>query len=168
MGYYQLWNEQLTAEDHPQAANEMMERYYALETEAYDRVLTAYPEVISGLAVEIAERLGFAGEMVIFVGFLDGMQTSLKQSLDIENLDDQSPVTLDLDFEKLLWNMHAAKADWLVGLSAWDRVLPADRRQEIARKYRLSRMAVRTHPGRNDPCPCGSGKKFKRCCGSTI
>ncbi|MGE5468961.1 MAG: UPF0149 family protein [Ignavibacteria bacterium] len=21
-------------------------------------------------------------------------------------------------------------------------------------------------PGRNDPCPCGSGKKFKKCCGS--
>lgn len=21
-------------------------------------------------------------------------------------------------------------------------------------------------PGRNDPCPCGSGKKFKRCCGA--
>ena len=20
-------------------------------------------------------------------------------------------------------------------------------------------------PGRNDPCPCGSGKKFKHCCG---
>ena len=20
------------------------------------------------------------------------------------------------------------------------------------------------HPGRNDPCPCGSGKKFKQCC----
>jgi hypothetical protein len=22
--------------------------------------------------------------------------------------------------------------------------------------------------GRNDPCPCGSGKKFKRCCGSVL
>ena len=22
-----------------------------------------------------------------------------------------------------------------------------------------------TKPGRNDPCPCGSGKKFKKCCG---
>ncbi|MCE7872495.1 SecC motif-containing protein [bacterium CPR1] len=22
-----------------------------------------------------------------------------------------------------------------------------------------------TGPGRNDPCPCGSGKKFKKCCG---
>lgn len=21
-----------------------------------------------------------------------------------------------------------------------------------------------TTPGRNDPCPCGSGKKYKRCC----
>lgn len=24
---------------------------------------------------------------------------------------------------------------------------------------------TRTKVGRNDPCPCGSGKKFKRCCG---
>ncbi|MFQ5422627.1 MAG: SEC-C metal-binding domain-containing protein [Phycisphaerae bacterium] len=22
-----------------------------------------------------------------------------------------------------------------------------------------------TGPGRNDPCPCGSGKKYKKCCG---
>ena len=22
--------------------------------------------------------------------------------------------------------------------------------------------------GRNDPCPCGSGKKYKKCCGATI
>lgn len=25
---------------------------------------------------------------------------------------------------------------------------------------------VRDRPGRNDPCPCGSGKKWKRCCGA--
>lgn len=23
-------------------------------------------------------------------------------------------------------------------------------------------------PGRNDPCPCGSGKKFKKCCESKM
>jgi preprotein translocase subunit SecA len=22
--------------------------------------------------------------------------------------------------------------------------------------------------GRNDPCPCGSGKKYKKCCGATV
>ena len=26
-------------------------------------------------------------------------------------------------------------------------------------------VLVRRGPGRNDPCPCGSGKKFKKCCG---
>jgi yecA family protein len=28
-----------------------------------------------------------------------------------------------------------------------------------------ARAATKT--GRNDPCPCGSGKKFKKCCGQT-
>lgn len=27
---------------------------------------------------------------------------------------------------------------------------------------------VETRVGRNDPCPCGSGKKFKKCCGQKI
>jgi len=26
-------------------------------------------------------------------------------------------------------------------------------------------VSVEKVPGRNDPCPCGSGKKFKKCCG---
>jgi preprotein translocase subunit SecA len=29
----------------------------------------------------------------------------------------------------------------------------------------LQATAGRQKVGRNDPCPCGSGKKFKRCCG---
>jgi hypothetical protein len=28
----------------------------------------------------------------------------------------------------------------------------------------VGRASVRAVPGRNDPCPCGSGKKHKRCC----
>ncbi|HEX5756559.1 MAG TPA: UPF0149 family protein [Arenimonas sp.] len=38
--------------------------------------------------------------------------------------------------------------------------------------YRIEQMGPRAPvrvdelPGRNDPCPCGSGKKFKKCCGS--
>ncbi|MDR1318646.1 MAG: YchJ family protein [Treponema sp.] len=33
----------------------------------------------------------------------------------------------------------------------------------------VPRTVVRTSPkvGRNDPCPCGSGKKYKHCCGSS-
>jgi uncharacterized protein YecA (UPF0149 family) len=28
------------------------------------------------------------------------------------------------------------------------------------------KQVIRTNKvGRNDPCPCGSGKKYKKCCG---
>ena len=27
-------------------------------------------------------------------------------------------------------------------------------------------LAGAGQPGRNDPCPCGSGKKYKKCCGA--
>jgi preprotein translocase subunit SecA len=27
-------------------------------------------------------------------------------------------------------------------------------------------VKVEPKPGRNDPCPCGSGKKYKKCCGA--
>lgn len=35
------------------------------------------------------------------------------------------------------------------------------------RQFRRSPTFYNTEPkvGRNDPCPCGSGKKFKKCCG---
>jgi uncharacterized protein len=28
--------------------------------------------------------------------------------------------------------------------------------------------AARAKVGRNDPCPCGSGRKFKKCCGAEL
>lgn len=40
--------------------------------------------------------------------------------------------------------------------------MPFEARQPIAKVFDL---ATRTKVGRNDPCPCGSGKKYKRCCG---
>lgn len=36
--------------------------------------------------------------------------------------------------------------------------------EEANRK--LEPIVKGAQPGRNDPCPCGSGKKFKKCCGA--
>jgi hypothetical protein len=38
-------------------------------------------------------------------------------------------------------------------------IAPGDRRQEAAASE------LRKKVGRNDPCVCNSGKKFKKCCG---
>lgn len=41
---------------------------------------------------------------------------------------------------------------------------------DIARLNRPNKPINRSHPkvGRNDPCPCGSGKKYKQCCGKNL
>jgi len=36
---------------------------------------------------------------------------------------------------------------------------------ELRRQAELSTHKAKTKVSRNDPCPCGSGKKFKKCCG---
>ncbi len=38
-------------------------------------------------------------------------------------------------------------------------------RPELAR-VRPNLRLIKSEPGRNEPCPCGSGKKFKKCCSS--
>jgi SWIM/SEC-C metal-binding protein len=36
---------------------------------------------------------------------------------------------------------------------------------DLERMLNPPKSATSTKVGRNDPCPCGSGKKFKKCCG---
>ncbi|MFO8101628.1 MAG: preprotein translocase subunit SecA [Dehalococcoidia bacterium] len=40
--------------------------------------------------------------------------------------------------------------------------------QEPPKKEQKTAVPVGKKVGRNDPCPCGSGKKYKKCCGRTI
>ncbi len=38
--------------------------------------------------------------------------------------------------------------------------------EEVEEKAPIVKLAADGGVGRNDPCPCGSGKKFKKCCGT--
>ena len=145
--------------------------YYALEKVAYEKILGAYPnneEFLNGTAAELAKKLEFPKDaMDVFVGFIDGIKSSLTNGddIDLEAIDDNYELKLVIDYEKLYYNMRDAKADWLFGIKAWKDILSEDKRNEITREYRESNMAHSEHIGRNDPCPCGSGKKYKNCCG---
>ena len=52
-------------------------------------------------------------------------------------------------------------ADWVVNLNEW-RLANYQPMQSIDPR---GGSASRKKVGRNDPCPCGSGKKYKKCCG---
>ena len=101
------------------------------------------------------------------MGFLDGVNSSLKNSNNFENFDEESQVEIEIVPEALFYNMLAADADYLYGLPQWETILGKKKITEIAKKYKQSKTVRRAAPkvGRNDPCPCGSGKKYKHCCG---
>jgi preprotein translocase subunit SecA len=62
--------------------------------------------------------------------------------------------------------MVAAQADWLYELEEWEPLLSEARRKELYKEQKNSSTVVKGKKiGRNDLCPCGSGKKYKKCCG---
>ena len=54
------------------------------------------------------------------------------------------------------------------GRKALDKILAQYGGREKVREQlmqSISKAAARKKIGPNDPCPCGSGKKYKKCCG---
>ena len=99
-------------------------------------------------------------------GFLDGINDILFTPNPIEEMDEDTKVSLAFDKEKLYKNMVDAKADWLYNLPAWDEIFDAETKHALYLEQKKSgTVVVGKKIGRNDPCPCGSGKKYKKCCG---
>jgi tRNA-dihydrouridine synthase len=54
-------------------------------------------------------------------------------------------------------------------MEEWEPLLSEERRKELYKEQRNSGTVVKGKKiGRNDPCPCGSGKKYKKCCGANL
>lgn len=153
------YNPDATAEEYQKIWN----AYFAVEKGFYQHLLKA-EEPIHGTVKALADL--FQTDLRTMVGILDGIDESLKKSNSLEELTEDTVVSLDYDKEKLYYNMVAAKADWLYELPEWDKLLTKERRKELYKEQKASGTVVKEKtPGRNDPCPCGSGKKYKFCCG---
>ena len=70
---------------------------------------------------------------------------------EVSPISDELPVSVSLDrldtYAEAIWSVYDLRAIW---------------RDVGPRVPTLHRANV---PGRNDPCSCGSGKKYKKCCG---
>lgn len=138
--------------------------YSATETKVYSQILGSKSLQVKGSFQELTAK--YEADPVIFMGFLDGIDTSLVQPQDFEHFDENSQVNMEIDVEKLFFNMLEAKADYLYTLPEWDDILTVEKREEITKEWKRSKTVVKEkEPGRNDPCSCGSGKKYKKCCG---
>ena len=138
--------------------------YFQKEKDIYAELLKNPDETVSGTVAELAEKYGI--DIMTMTGFLDGINDSLKEANPIEEMEEDTQVSLAFDKELLYKNMVAAGADWLYGLPEWEEIFDEDKRKELYREQKSSMTIVKpdkVYP--NDPCPCGSSKKYKKCCG---
>lgn len=163
MSLYSQWNGIAEMDRTPEENNAFWKEYFDIETEGYKKILARkddfYDDKLNAIAAE------FEMTPVVFAGFMDGINSSLESECDLDKLKESSKVTLKVDFDKLYYNMLEAKAKWLYTLDEWDDILTAEQRRDIRDRWRTDKQAVSNKVGRNSPCPCGSGKKYKKCCG---
>ena len=134
--------------------------YFQIEKEIYEQLLENPDEEVKGTVKELAEKYG--QEVLTMVGFLDGINESLKEPNPIETMDEDTQVSLAFDKEKLYKNM----ADWLYELPQWKEIYSEEELKKLYKEQKESGTIRKEKKiGRNDPCPCGSGKKYKKCCG---
>ena len=163
MGLYKDWTD-LMQNQTEETFEKFWEEYAGTEGKIYDHILSTKEKKLTGKVSELIEK--FEADPVIFMGFLDGINSSLRKPLDLEKITKASNIDLDIDLELLYFNMLKADADYLYTLPQWEKILTEAKRIEILKKYKNSKTVhVEKKPGRNEPCPCGSGKKYKNCCG---
>lgn len=139
--------------------------YFLVEKGIYEQLLSSPTEKVEGTVKELAEKYGIS--IMEMTGFLDGINESLVEANPIETMEEDTRVNLIYDKEKLYKNMVDAKADWLYDLPQWDAIFDEETKKTLYLEQKKSGTVRREGKkiGRNDPCPCGSGKKYKQCCG---
>ena len=142
----------------------LWQTYFQQERDIYAELLKKPDEEVKGTVKELAEKFGV--DIMTMTGFLDGINDSLKEANPIDEMEEDTVVSLAFDKTLLYKNMVAAGADWLYGLEEWNDIFDQDTQKALYKEQKSSmtiRKEAKVYP--NDPCPCGSGKKYKKCCG---
>ncbi len=138
--------------------------YFLEEKGIYEKLLANPDEAVTGTVKELAKK--YKVSVMTMTGFLDGIDESLVTPNPIEEMEEDTEVSLAFDKARLYKNMVAAQADWLYNLEQWEAIFDEETRKALYKEQKSSTTVVKedkVYP--NDPCPCGSGKKYKKCCG---
>ncbi len=166
MTLFEQWNKRLSSQT---VTEQEWNEYLAREKNFYQDLLkeaAGNPEKISAKRSIKQLMDGYGFDNVEAVGVFDGINESLETPLTLDDYTEESDVDFTVILPALYLNMLKVKATWLSSLEEWDAVLTQEKRREIKKEYvdSITAKSQKT-AGRNDPCPCGSGKKYKKCCG---
>lgn len=163
MSLYKQWTDMVVEYVKTKGEAAFWNEYTKVETAIYRDLLANSKETLKMTIADFAKKYETSEEFAM--GFVDGINDSLNNSYDLEALEASDEIVLDINLEKLYFNMLEAKAEYLYTLPQWDSIFSVEKRKEIQKSYRNSTMVRNENKvGRNDACPCGSGKKYKKCC----
>lgn len=124
--------------------------YFNIEKDIYEQLLSDPDTEVRGTVKELAEKYG--QDVMTMVGFLDGINESLKEENPIEDLSEDTQVNLVFDKALLYKNMVAAKADWLYELPQWKEIFSEEELKALYKEQRDSGTVRKPKKiGRNDP-----------------
>ena len=97
----------------------------------------------------------------------------LQNSVSLRGYAQKDPL---IEYQKESFKLYSAMLNrvrdlmvsYIFRLQLPPRRTAAERAQAAAAKNADQSQPVSKHIGRNDPCPCGSGKKYKKCCGAHL
>lgn len=164
MNLYDKWTNMVTEFVKTKGEIAFWNEYKIVELKIYTDILKNKEFSFKSSISDLSNKYEISEEFI--VGFVDGINESLCTQIDIENITVDQELEFKIDVDKLYFNMLDAKADYLYSLKEWNDILSEDKIKEITVRWRSSKVIVNSVKiGRNEPCVCGSGKKYKKCCG---
>jgi len=146
-----------------QAVKHVWDDYMAREKKVYQKILREKMTHVEGTVAQVAEN--FELNTVHMAAFLDGIHAAVDGLPALDEVTEETAITLDIDFKRLYQQMVAYKAKPLYSLVEWDDIFTPEQQKEFYMEQKKKHTVVRSDKvGRNEPCPCGSGKKYKKCC----
>ncbi|MCL2702424.1 MAG: SEC-C metal-binding domain-containing protein [Defluviitaleaceae bacterium] len=165
MSLYEAWIK-AAYDSQGQSDKTFWKTYMPVETRIYEDLLTEGQGALNAPLMEFAKKYGLKPEHA--VGFLDGIGGAIDSEIDAESITEDYIIDIKFDYEKLFRKMVEYKARHLYTLPQWSAFFDVAAQERMIEEQRRSGTYVAGEkPGRNDPCACGSGKKYKKCCGSS-
>lgn len=104
---------------------------------------------------------------VFFEEFSDTLRTDIAHDIFRFEIVTRAPPTVQEMLSKLQMETKRSFVPEIDQQPTASKAAPVDIEEEPQQPQKLQPLLVSSKPGRNDNCPCNSGKKYKKCCGQS-
>ena len=164
MALYDAWK-RIAFDTQGQPVKHIWDDYLVKEKKVYKEILSQKLQLVEGTVTELSQRFDLSTTHM--TAFIDGIHEAIDGLPPTDELEADTAVKLEIDFKRLFKQMVEYKAKDLYTLPEWDNIFTPEEQREYYLEQKKAHTIVRSDKvGRNEPCPCGSGKKYKKCCGA--